>query len=51
LGYSKRFFINAVIFGLVFAFYSVSAILADRIGRMLIYATIAIAYFGFVFSF
>jgi hypothetical protein len=50
LGYSKRFFINAVIFGLVFAFYSVSAILADRIGRMLIYATIAIAYFGFVFS-
>jgi MFS family permease len=38
---------------LFFAFIPVSAILADRIGRrkMLIYATIAIAFFGLYFSF
>jgi MFS family permease len=54
LGYSKEIFINAVVFGIVFAFFiPVSALIADRIGRrkMLIYATTIIVFFGFVFSF
>jgi metabolite-proton symporter len=55
LGYSKRDFLLMQLFSvLFFAFFiPVSALIADRIGRrqILIYATTAIAIFGFTFSF
>jgi metabolite-proton symporter len=55
LGYSKRDFLLIQLFSvLFFAFFiPVSALVADKIGRrqMLIIATIAIAVFGFSFSF
>ncbi|CAM2992247.1 MFS transporter [Flavobacterium frigoris] len=54
LGYSKRDFLLMQLFSVLFfaLFIPVSALIADRIGRrkMLIYTTIAIALFGFVFS-
>lgn len=55
LGYSKRDFLLMQLFSVLFfaLFIPVSALIADRVGRrkMLIYATIAIAVFGFAFSF
>jgi hypothetical protein len=54
LGYSKGFSINAVVFGIVFAFFiPVSALIADRIRRrkMLINATTAILFLVLPFLF
>ncbi|WP_370566950.1 MFS transporter [Flavobacterium sp. PL002] len=55
LGYSKRDFLLMQLFSVLFfaLFIPVSALVADRIGRrkMLVCTTIAIALFGFVFSF
>jgi MFS family permease len=55
LGYSKRDFLLMQLFSVLFfaLFIPVSALIADRFGRRktLIYSTIAIALFGFVFSF
>jgi hypothetical protein len=51
LGYSKRFFINAVIFGLVFAFLFQFQLYrwSHRAEKMLIYATIAALFLGLPF--
>ncbi|QKJ64499.1 MFS transporter [Flavobacterium sp. M31R6] len=54
LGYEKRDFLLIQLFSVLFfaLFIPISAVVADKIGRrkMLIVATIAIAFFGFFFS-